>query len=85
MAVRTQRSAEYRILAGSPEQVQMSNLNNISDDMDSEGDDGDEGETLLASERKPKYAPMTVPSEESTWLFVRGILLEVSPIVPTEL
>ena len=62
----------------------MSNLN-ISDDMDSEGDDGDEAETLLASERKPKYAPRTVPVEESTWLFVRGILLEVSPIVPKEL
>jgi len=50
---------------------------------DDESTGGDEGErALLGSERKPSYDHIEGDPKESTWRFVRGILVEVSHELP---
>lgn len=72
--------------SGSLEILEMTNLNGrqpreqdaLYDD-DNESTGGDEGETaLLRSGQKSVYAHIKGNPEESTWCFVRGILVEVS-------
>lgn len=95
MAVHTQKPKDLQLHTGSPERLQMVNMNdhhnkqnfpddvdNARDDADNASDDGDEVErTLLRSELSQRYTPMKRPVEESTWTFVSGILLEVGPVL----
>ena len=86
VAIHAQGSLYLQIGTGPPERFQMADMNGHhntlrQDDTNNESDGEDEGErTLLGLEPSQKY--MKPPIEENTWSFVRGILLEVSSVLP---
>jgi hypothetical protein len=80
------RSKNLLARSGLTERLEMATLNGrqireqdaSDDDDDNESIGGDEGErALLGLERKPSYTQVQGDLEESTWRFVRGILVEV--------